>query len=192
MPVKGGYLALTGVGGLLLWSGLKGKSWSTVLRSTLQGKGPQTATTAYSISGTPAGNTGGVSGSGSYASSSLLTSASTAALKVYAQTLLVKHGWAGQFGAFNNIVMAESGWNPQAYNPSGAWGVAQALGHGTPATDAGNGHNEYGNYGTSDAVCKAANGGNGSAQIQWMMNYIASRYGSPNAAWAYHLANNSY
>lgn len=52
MPVKGTYLAIAGAGGLLLWSGLKGKQWSAVLRQLIAGKQPGAATTAYTISGT--------------------------------------------------------------------------------------------------------------------------------------------
>ena len=53
MPVRGGYLALAGGGAILLWSGLKGKSWSQVLRAIMAGKAPETATTAYTIQGSP-------------------------------------------------------------------------------------------------------------------------------------------
>lgn len=49
MPVKGSYLAITGVGAIFLWSGLKGKSWSQVLRAILSGKNPASVTSANSI-----------------------------------------------------------------------------------------------------------------------------------------------
>lgn len=60
MPVKGSYLAIAGVGGILLWSGLKGKQWSDVLRQLIAGKKPGAATTAYTIGGTTPVNTSGL------------------------------------------------------------------------------------------------------------------------------------
>lgn len=190
MPVKGTYLAVAGGGALLIWSGLKGKAWSTVLRDLIAGKKPGAATTAYTISGTPTaafgygGGTGGTSGA--------LSTAEVGTYKAFAVTLLTKYGWAGQFSAFNSIVMAESGWNPRIKNPSsGAFGIAQALGHGTAATQ-GTLSNMYGNYGTSDATCKSANNGNGYAQIIWMCSYIKEAYGDPNNAWAFHQTHDGY
>lgn len=50
MPVKGSYLAIAGVGAIFLWSGLKGKSWSSVLRNVISGKSPTAATTSSAIS----------------------------------------------------------------------------------------------------------------------------------------------
>jgi hypothetical protein len=191
MAIKAGYLIAAGGGIVLIWSGVKGKSWSTVLRDVVSGQKPTTAFTAYPITSV-AGQSGGSGGGGGVVPQGKPPStASVAALKVYARTLLIAHGWPGQFPALNNIVIAESGWNSKALNPSGAWGVAQALGHGTPATDAGNGHNQYGNFSTPNRVCKMANAGNGAAQLIWMCNYI-KKFGSPNAAWAYHLAHGSY
>lgn len=113
-------------------------------------------------------------------------------LQTYARNLLSKYGWSGQWDSFNNIVNAESGWNPLVANrTSGAYGIAQALGHGDNASQ-GTYANEYGGYGLTDAQAKAANSGNGYYQVLWMMNYIQSRYGSPDVAWQYHLAAGSY
>lgn len=195
MPVKGTYLAIAGAGGLLIWSGLKGKQWSDVLRQLIAGKKPGAATTAYTISGTPStafGYGAAGEGSGGSLSSGALTAPEVGSYKAFAAALLVKYGWVGQFGDFNNIVMGESSWNPKIANPSsGAFGIAQALGHGTASTR-GSITNEYGNYGTSDATCRAANSGNGYAQLIWMCAYIKSAYGSPANAWAYHQAHNAY
>jgi hypothetical protein len=83
--------------------------------------------------------------------------------------------WTGdQFTALNNIVMAESGWNTQAENPSGAYGIPQAL-PGSKMASAGKDWQ-------SDAR----------TQIAWMLEYIRSRYGTPVAAWQFHLANGWY
>jgi cell wall-associated NlpC family hydrolase len=51
MPVKGGYLALAGGGAILIWSALRGKQWSDVLRSIASGQPADTALTAYPIEG---------------------------------------------------------------------------------------------------------------------------------------------
>lgn len=40
MPVKGTYLAIAGTGAIILWSGLRGKSWTDVLRQVVAGKNP--------------------------------------------------------------------------------------------------------------------------------------------------------
>src|SRR6266702_1659307 len=59
MPVKAGYLIITGGGAILVWSGLKGKAWTEVLRALISGKKPETTLTAYAVTGTgstPAGH----------------------------------------------------------------------------------------------------------------------------------------
>ncbi|MFJ3977791.1 transglycosylase SLT domain-containing protein [Streptomyces sp. NPDC090021] len=75
---------------------------------------------------------------------------------------------AGQFTAFSDVVSHESGWNPRAVNPSsGAYGIGQAL----PATSMAS----AGPHWRTDAA----------TQIKWTLNYMNSRYGSPEAAWAF-------
>ena len=192
MAVKAGYIAIAGAGVALAWSGLNGKNLSSVLRDAISGQAPGTASAANTITpfaGPATADTPGATVGGALPGSS---TASVAAFKAYAVTLLAAHGWPNQWTNYNNIVMRESGWNANARNPSGAYGIGQALGHGTATTAAANGINEYGNYGTPDSVCKAANGGNGFAQIQWMMNYISQVYGSPNAAWNSELTTGAY
>jgi len=113
-------------------------------------------------------------------------------VQTYARNLLAKYGWSGQWGSFNNVVNAESGWNPLAKNnQSGAYGIAQALGHGDNASQ-GTNSNMYGGEGLTDAQAKAANSGDAYWQLVWMMNYIKDRYGSPDNAWAFHQANGWY
>lgn len=57
MPVKGTYLALAGVGGILLWSGVKGTRWSDTLRNIISGSGTANINKAYPITSAP--QTGG-------------------------------------------------------------------------------------------------------------------------------------
>lgn len=103
-------------------------------------------------------------------------------------------GWnASQVTDWNNVIKAESGGNPKAQNPSGAFGIAQALGHGTANTACpSSGVNEYGGFGLTDAQAQQANCGNAVYQLYWMYQYIKSKWGTPSAAWANEQANHSY
>ena len=64
MPIKGGYLLLAGIGGVVAWSGLRGKAWSTVATDLIRGKPPTTAPTVNLISGSSASGSGGGNGFG--------------------------------------------------------------------------------------------------------------------------------
>jgi len=189
MPVKGTYLAVAGIGGVFLWSGLKGKSWSQVIRALLAGKNPsdiQTTAQISQISGSGSGaSVGGTSGTQGNAPAS-------GSLQSMLGQLATQIGWdAQQLSCWVTLIGMESQ-GPTDTNPSsGAFGWAQALGHGT-ANTAGCGRNEYGGYGLSDAQNKAANCGSGPEQLLWMANYIKSKYGNPCAAVAYHRTHNSY
>lgn len=95
--------------------------------------------------------------------------------KALAQSMAASVGWTGaQWTALNNIIMAESGYNVTAENPSGAYGIPQAL-PGSKMASAGP------NWRTSART-----------QIKWMLGYIRSTYGNPVNAWQFHLAHNWY
>lgn len=64
MPVRGGYLALAGGGALLIWSGIRGKSWSQVLRTILNGRKPETTAKTLAIQGNTVSSDIGVAASG--------------------------------------------------------------------------------------------------------------------------------
>jgi hypothetical protein len=81
------------------------------------------------------------------------------------QQIAASVGWTGsQWNAFYKLGVNESGWNPNAQNPtSSAYGIGQFL------------DSTWGSVGgrkTSDP----------SAQIRYMIKYIQQRYGTPQAA----------
>lgn len=79
-------------------------------------------------------------------------------------------GWTGSnWDSLYSLWMRESGWNAGSINnTSGACGIPQA-------------------YPCSKITDKSTAG-----QITWGLNYIAGRYGDPNAAWAHWLVYKSY
>ncbi|MBZ4487233.1 phospholipase [Microbacterium sp. cx-55] len=86
-----------------------------------------------------------------------------------------RYGWGdGQFQCLNSLWQKESGWNYQAYNPSGATGIPQAL-PGSKMASAG-----------SDWQTVAA------TQISWGLDYISRAYGTPCGAWSHSQATNWY
>lgn len=190
-------LLMIGFGGYLMWFAIKywrgtGPAvWpSYPIKSVLQGKGtpaaspaPTTAATLATYEATlPTGGTPNPAGPGPVPP----PSGGGGQPQNVARLLLGGFGWtADQMAPLISLWNGESGWNPQAKNPSsGALGIAQALGHGSPAT-AGSLGNEYGaEYGLTVADAKAANSGSALQQIRWGLGYIKSRYGSPAAAYA--------
>lgn len=74
-----------------------------------------------------------------------------------------------EIAAADWVVNVESSWNPNAVNPtSGAFGLAQSLGHGMA------GH------------------GTPLQQLKWMAGYIHGRYGNANKAKSFHKSHNWY
>jgi hypothetical protein len=81
--------------------------------------------------------------------------------------------------AWNYVAMRESGWSNIANNPtSGAYGIAQAL--------------PYTKYPRAGWPPWAGGSSNPTAQITWMWNYMAGRYGGPIGAAAHERQFNWY
>lgn len=124
--------------------------------------------------------TGGAASSAANAAANAVggapSTANEAANKKLGQSLAQSYGWGtgAQWTALNNIVMAESGWNNTAQNPtSTAYGIGQFLD-------------------TTWATVGGQKTSNATAQINDMLKYIRQRYGTPVAAWNFHLANGWY
>lgn len=92
----------------------------------------------------------------------------------YARQRLAARGIGddGNYQALVQLWNKESGWNPNAVNKgSGAFGIAQILPSAHP---------------------DVPRNLNAQQQIDWGINYILGRYGSPNAAWAHSQRKNWY
>lgn len=89
----------------------------------------------------------------------------------YAMSQLAKYGWSSnEMAALIELWNRESGWNPQADNPtSSAYGIAQKM---------------TSIHGAAEPTAEG--------QINWGLEYILDRYGSPSAALAHHNRNNWY
>ncbi|MFL6164597.1 MAG: ubiquitin-like domain-containing protein [Jatrophihabitantaceae bacterium] len=89
--------------------------------------------------------------------------------------MVADRGWGnGEFSCLLSLWNKESGWRTDAANPSGAYGIPQAL-PGSKMASAG-----------PDWEHNAA------TQISWGLGYIASVYGTPCTAWAHSQATNWY
>jgi hypothetical protein len=93
-----------------------------------------------------------------------------------AYNMLSSFGWSPgtYFSCLNNIWTRESGWMYNAENPSGAYGIPQAL-PGDKMASAG-----------ADWMTNPA------TQIKWGLGYIKSTYGDPCSAWAFWQAHDYY
>lgn len=93
-----------------------------------------------------------------------------------AKQMLSEFGWGqDQFGCLYALWQTESGWNPQAENPSsGAFGIPQAL-PGSKMASAG------ADWATNPAT-----------QIRWGLGYIRDSYGSPCGAEGHEQADGWY
>jgi hypothetical protein len=86
-----------------------------------------------------------------------------------------RYGWdAGQFSCLNSLWNRESGWNVHAANPSGAYGIPQALPGSKMSTKGGDWRD------------------NPATQIAWGLSYVKSSHGSPCSAWSSFQAKGWY
>jgi hypothetical protein len=89
--------------------------------------------------------------------------------------LLASYGFGtDQWGCLDDLWQAESGWRYNAENPSGAYGIPQAL-PGSKMASAG------ADWQTDPTT-----------QIKWGLGYIQSDYGTPCNAWAHEQADGWY
>ena len=92
-----------------------------------------------------------------------------------AAPLVAARGWSeGEFQCLVALWNHESGWNPYAANPSGAYGIPQAL-PGSKMASAG------ADWQTNPAT-----------QISWGLGYIQGRYGTPCGAYSHWQSKNWY
>jgi hypothetical protein len=92
-----------------------------------------------------------------------------------AARMLADHGWgADEMPPLVRLWTRESNWTTSAYNPSGAYGIPQAL-PGNKMASAGD------DWQTSATT-----------QIEWGLQYISDVYGSPSAAWAHEMDQGWY
>ena len=162
--INGFSLAYTAIGGVVLWSGIKGEPLSATFKGLLSGKAPAATGTQTIGSGTPA--TSAAPAGSNTPEPSGTPGSNEAVLKQVAAAF----GWTGaQWTALYNVEMREdASFSLTATNPtSGAYGMAQFI----------NGPSEYAQYGGNSTTALG--------QATAMCNYIKQRYGTPEAAWAH-------
>lgn len=194
--ISGPAVGAVGAGAVFAYAALKGKSVLTLVQGMVQGKPPAQiaqANPVTDITGALADTAAGAAPAGTPGSGTG-TVASGGSPKAILQATAASFGWTGaQWNDLDWLERAEAGYDTTARNPSsGAYGMAQSLGHPFSGGPAPNGVNEYGGEGLTPAQSRAASMGSAPEQALWMCRYIKDRYGTPSAAKAYHLANNSY
>jgi hypothetical protein len=169
MAVKGTAVATLAIGGILVWSGIFNKKVTQTIQDIVKGQKP----TPGPESNPPDTSGGSPFGGGSLAP---VSGASEKANRAKGKLMAGAYGWStgAQWDALDWIWTEESGWSNTAANPSGAYGIPQAL----PGSKMGPLANPPVNSAT--------------VQIAWGLRYIKERYGNPVAAKAFHLEHGWY
>jgi hypothetical protein len=140
-------------------------------RTLTVASGPQLASPAQVAAANP--GTGGGTGGIIYVTS---TPPDPNTAQSIAYNMMASFGFSPTlyFGCLRNLWDHESGWRYDAENPSGAYGIPQAL-PGSKMASAG-----------PDWLTNPA------TQIRWGLGYIKAIYGNPCNAWAFEEANGYY
>lgn len=164
--VDGVSLTVLGVGSVLIYAGIRGYSALAVVQNLVTGKPITTNVTVANP--LQAGNQQSVGTT----VNDIVSTTVTGSAQAIGKSLAANEGWTGaEWNALQSLWQHESNWNPKAKNPSsGAYGIPQALPY---------------NKMPQAAWPESAGGKSDAAtQIQWGLDYIKSRYGSPSVAWA--------
>lgn len=166
-------IAVISVGVLFVYSGVNNTGILATVDDVIHGNAPTPGPEQELVSASSSSSSSGAVSASDTTSSNAGSAGDYSQYQQLGQQMAAAYGWGSgaQWTDLNNIVMAESGWNPYAANPtSDARGIAQNI----------NGWSS--NY----------QEGNAPQQIQWLLQYIQQRYGTPSAAWAFHLQNGWY
>ncbi|MEB0285515.1 MULTISPECIES: lytic transglycosylase domain-containing protein [Cryobacterium] len=113
--------------------------------------------------------------SSSSASAPTAAVANPGSAQAYAAGAVAARGWGeDQYSCLVALWNKESGWRVNAENPSGAYGIPQAL------------------PGSKMASAGADWATNAGTQIEWGLGYITGRYGTPCGAWAHSVDSGWY
>ena len=138
----------------------------------------QASSAATSTGGTAATSTGGTAGTAGATAGNTpppVAPPDPGTAQSIAYNMLASFGFStSQFSCLQDLWNRESGWSYDAENPSGAYGIPQAL------------------PGSKMATAGADWQTNPATQIKWGLGYIRDVYGTPCAAWNFELANNYY
>jgi hypothetical protein len=109
------------------------------------------------------------------AAAPLAPAAAPGTAQAWAQQYLASMGMgADQYSCLVSLWNRESGWNVHASNPSGAYGIPQALPGSKMSTAGPDWQNNY------------------QTQIKWGMGYITGRYSTPCGAWGHSQSTGWY
>jgi resuscitation-promoting factor RpfB len=179
MAVNGVALTALGGGVVLLWSAIQNQKITTTIQDIVKGQQPKPGPNQTDASSTPSAGSTASTGTSAGATASAAPSNPSGNVAL-GQMLAAARGWTGsEWNALYALWERESGWSNTARNSSsGAYGIAQALGHGPT--------NQYpagpANPPTSDPR----------AQIEWGLGYIAATYQTPSRALAHENAAGWY